>query len=198
MLKYSCIYELCQQFIRKYMKRQHRPHPLAGALDIEDVDIEEADLQEDLLFVPYEANGGIKSHFGRHSFNLSILILSDMPQTKKGSWFLHYREKMDAELIEPSRERFTRYGTSGSAYGRCGPSGNRYGLPARTPAPPRSSAQSDALRGGLLPRVFLNRELAVPRRELHLADDREAGRGLTEPTETLRRSHFRPQYFAGV
>ncbi len=81
------------------MKRQHRQHPLAGALDIEDVDFEEADLQEDLLFVPYEANGGIKSHFGRHSFNHSILILSDMPQTKKGSWFLHYREKMDAELI---------------------------------------------------------------------------------------------------
>ncbi len=45
------------------------------------------------------ANGGIKSHFGRHSFNHSILILSDMPQAKKGSWFLHYREKMDTELI---------------------------------------------------------------------------------------------------
>ena len=46
------------------------------------------------------ANGGIKSHFGRHSFNHSIMILSDMQQTKKGSWFLHYREKMDTELIE--------------------------------------------------------------------------------------------------
>ena len=23
-----------------------------------------------------------------------------MPQTQKGSWFLHYREKMDANLIE--------------------------------------------------------------------------------------------------
>jgi len=34
-----------------------------------------------------------------YSFNHSIMILSDMPQTKKGSWFLHYREKMDAELI---------------------------------------------------------------------------------------------------
>ena len=28
------------------------------------------------------------------------LILSDMPQTQKGSWFLHYQEKMDTELIE--------------------------------------------------------------------------------------------------
>ncbi len=45
------------------------------------------------------ANGGIKSHFGKHSFNHSIMILSDMPQTQKGSWFLHYRDKMDTELI---------------------------------------------------------------------------------------------------
>ena len=46
------------------------------------------------------ANGGIKTHFGMHSFNHSILILSDMPQTKKGSWFLHYKDKMDTELID--------------------------------------------------------------------------------------------------
>ncbi|MBD5231470.1 MAG: hypothetical protein HDS66_04870 [Bacteroidales bacterium] len=46
------------------------------------------------------ANGGIKSHFGKHSFNHSIMILSDMPQTSKGSWFLHYRDKMDVELIK--------------------------------------------------------------------------------------------------
>lgn len=45
------------------------------------------------------ANGGIKSHFGKHSFNHSSMILSDMPQTQKGSWFLHYRDKMDPELI---------------------------------------------------------------------------------------------------
>ena len=46
------------------------------------------------------ANGGIKSHFGRHSCNHSILILSDMPQTQKGSWFLHYKDKMDEEVIQ--------------------------------------------------------------------------------------------------
>ncbi len=45
------------------------------------------------------ANGGIKSHFGKHSFNHSVMILSDMPQTQKGSWFLHYKEKMDVDLI---------------------------------------------------------------------------------------------------
>ena len=45
------------------------------------------------------ANGGIKSHFGKHSCNHSIIILSDMPQTQKGSWFLHYKDKMDVEVI---------------------------------------------------------------------------------------------------
>lgn len=45
------------------------------------------------------ANGGIKSYFGKHSCNHSIMILSDMPQTTKGSWFLHYEKKMDKEVI---------------------------------------------------------------------------------------------------
>lgn len=45
------------------------------------------------------ANGGIKSYFGKHSCNHSIMILSDMPQTQKGSWFLHYKDKMDIEVI---------------------------------------------------------------------------------------------------
>ena len=46
------------------------------------------------------ANGGIKSYFGRHSCNHSMMVLSDMPQTQRGSWFLNYREKMDVEVIE--------------------------------------------------------------------------------------------------
>ena len=29
-----------------------------------------------------------------------MMVLSDMPQTTKGSWFLHYEEKMDTELID--------------------------------------------------------------------------------------------------
>jgi len=65
-------------------------------------------LIDEARFVDYEklknetfpANGGIKSYFGKHSFNHSILILSDMPQTQKGSWFLHYKDEMDPELIE--------------------------------------------------------------------------------------------------
>ena len=64
-------------------------------------------LVDEAKFINYEklkdetlpANGGIKAYFGKHSFNHSIMILSDMPQTKRGSWFLHYRDKMDSELI---------------------------------------------------------------------------------------------------
>lgn len=64
-------------------------------------------LVDEAKFIDYDrlkdetlpANGGIKSHFGHHSFNHSVMILSDMPQTKRGSWFLHYREKMDSDLI---------------------------------------------------------------------------------------------------
>ncbi len=65
-------------------------------------------LIDEAKFIDYEklkdetlpANGGIKSYFGRHSYNHSMMILSDMPQTKAGSWFLHYKEKMNTELIE--------------------------------------------------------------------------------------------------
>ena len=46
------------------------------------------------------ANGGIKSFFGKRSCNHAMMILSDMPQTKKGSWFLNYRDKMKPELID--------------------------------------------------------------------------------------------------
>lgn len=64
-------------------------------------------LVDEAKFIDYQklkdetlpANGGIKSHFGKHSCNHSIMILSDMPQTQKGSWFLHYRDKMDPDLI---------------------------------------------------------------------------------------------------
>lgn len=46
------------------------------------------------------ANGGIKSHFSRHSYNHAMMILSDMPQSKKGSWFLEYEKKMDPNVIK--------------------------------------------------------------------------------------------------
>lgn len=50
------------------------------------------------------ANGGIKSWFGKHSCNHAMMILSDMPQTKRGSWFLNYEKKMDPEVIGMIKE----------------------------------------------------------------------------------------------
>lgn len=47
----------------------------------------------------FPANGGIKTHFSRHSFNHALLIISDMPQSKKGSWFLDYEKAMDKKVI---------------------------------------------------------------------------------------------------
>ncbi len=65
-------------------------------------------LVDEAKFIDYQklkdetlpANGGIKTFFGKHSYNHALMILSDMPQTQRGSWFLHYREKMDKDLIE--------------------------------------------------------------------------------------------------
>ncbi|MDR2125586.1 MAG: hypothetical protein LBP63_01980 [Prevotellaceae bacterium] len=46
------------------------------------------------------ANGAIRKYFGNCPYHHGLLVLSDMPTTKKGSWFFRYRELMDAELIE--------------------------------------------------------------------------------------------------
>lgn len=48
----------------------------------------------------FPANGGIKSYFGHIPYHHGMLIISDMPTSKKGSWFLNYREKMDNDLID--------------------------------------------------------------------------------------------------
>lgn len=46
------------------------------------------------------ANRGNKQHFGQHFFHHGELITSDMPVTKKGSWFMDYDKQCDRELIE--------------------------------------------------------------------------------------------------
>lgn len=47
----------------------------------------------------FPANGGFKGPWADCPWLNSMLFISDMPTTKKGSWFLNYSEKMDAELI---------------------------------------------------------------------------------------------------
>ncbi|MCM1356528.1 MAG: hypothetical protein NC212_09010 [Staphylococcus sp.] len=43
---------------------------------------------------------GNRQYFGKHFFHHSMLISSDMPVTKKGSWFLDYDKKCNPEVIE--------------------------------------------------------------------------------------------------
>ena len=61
----------------------------------------------------FPANGGFKGHFGKCPWHNSMLIISDMPTTKAGSWFLTYKDKMDNELIDAINalvaERFHLY-----------------------------------------------------------------------------------------
>ena len=52
----------------------------------------------------FPANGGYKGYFGNRSYHHSLLIISDMPTTKKGSWFLRYQDKSDPELIQTIQE----------------------------------------------------------------------------------------------
>lgn len=62
---------------------------------------------DEAKFIDYEqfkdetlpALRGNRQYFGKHFFHHSMLISSDMPVTKKGSWFLDYDKKCDPELI---------------------------------------------------------------------------------------------------
>lgn len=47
----------------------------------------------------FPANGGFRGHFGHIPWHHSQLFISDMPTTKKGSWFLNYKNDCDNELI---------------------------------------------------------------------------------------------------
>ena len=47
----------------------------------------------------FPANGGTRAHFGHLPWHHSMLMVSDMPTTKKGSWFLNYESKCDPEVI---------------------------------------------------------------------------------------------------
>lgn len=46
------------------------------------------------------ANGGYKGPWAKCPWLNSILFTSDMPTSKKGSWFLNYQQKMDPEVID--------------------------------------------------------------------------------------------------
>lgn len=48
----------------------------------------------------FPANGGFKGPWKNCPWLNSMLFISDMPTSKKGSWFLSFREKMDKDVIE--------------------------------------------------------------------------------------------------
>lgn len=47
----------------------------------------------------FPANGGFKGPWRNSPWLNSMLFVSDMPTTKKGSWFLNFKDRMDPELI---------------------------------------------------------------------------------------------------
>lgn len=66
------------------------------ALDIDEAKfIDFAQLKDETL----PALRGNRQYFGRHFFHHSTLITSDMPVTRKGSWFLDYADKCDPSVI---------------------------------------------------------------------------------------------------
>lgn len=66
---------------------------------------------DEAKFIDYEqfsnetfpAMRGNRQYYGHHFFHQSMLITSDMPVTKKGSWFMDYSKKCDPELINVLR-----------------------------------------------------------------------------------------------
>lgn len=80
---------------------QDRPGT-SNSLTLDWIAIDEAKFVdfEKLKDETFPANGGIKSYFGDRYYHHSMMIVSDMGVTKKGSWFLNYENKCDPELIE--------------------------------------------------------------------------------------------------
>jgi hypothetical protein len=83
-----------------YIISQDRPGT-SNSLTLDYLAIDEAKYInfEKLKDETFQANGGYKGHFGNRSYHHSMLIMSDMPTTKKGSWFMRYEKECDSELI---------------------------------------------------------------------------------------------------
>lgn len=74
----------------------------ANSLSYDALDIDEAKFVnfDRLKDEAMPANRGQQRLFGHLSYHHGMLITSDMPVTKKGSWFLNYQEKCDQDLID--------------------------------------------------------------------------------------------------
>ncbi len=55
---------------------------------------------EQLKDETFQANRGNEQYFHNFPLHHGMTITSDMPVTKKGSWFLNYKDDMDKDLVE--------------------------------------------------------------------------------------------------
>lgn len=55
---------------------------------------------EQLKDETFQANRGNQMYFGNFYMHHGLTITSDMPVTKKGSWFLSYKDQMDKDLVQ--------------------------------------------------------------------------------------------------
>lgn len=55
---------------------------------------------EQLKDETFQANRGNEMYFKHFPLHHGMTVTSDMPVTKKGSWFLSYKDKQDSELVE--------------------------------------------------------------------------------------------------
>ena len=83
------------------------------------VDVDEAKYInfEQLKSETFPANRGQVREFGHLPYHHGLLITSDMPVSKKGSWFLNYEKESDPELLDAIRalvaERWWSLDTAG-------------------------------------------------------------------------------------
>ena len=83
----------------------------SNSLSLDALDIDEAKFIdfEQLKDETFPANRGNRHLFGKHYFHHGMLITSDMPTTKKGSWFLNYKDKANDENVELIQAALAEY-----------------------------------------------------------------------------------------
>lgn len=83
----------------------------SNSLSLDALDIDEAKFIdfEQLKDETFPANRGNRHLFGKHYFHHGMLVSSDMPTTKKGSWFLNYKDKANYENVELIQAALAEY-----------------------------------------------------------------------------------------
>lgn len=73
----------------------------SNSLSLDWLSIDEAKYinYEQLKDETFPANRGNASHFGSHYYHHGMLVTSDMPSSKKGSWFMNYREQCQPDIV---------------------------------------------------------------------------------------------------